>query len=131
MRSIVALALAASTLAACDSFAPAGPDPSRPSLLGQPAQPAPARATPASRGRGGDVMQDGWVPSVQAERGYVRPYPSQRRILDQQRGMLGQDVRQQDTSRILLQQQLQRGMESDRLDALRLQQQLEQQRRGY
>lgn len=136
MRSIVALILAASTIAACGSLAPAGPDSSRPSLFGSPFQPAaasPAPAGPAAAGAGsaGQAVQDAWASSVQMERGYLQPYPAQQQVLDRQRGLLGQDIRQQDSNRVSLQQQLQQGTLSDQQDALRVQQQLEQQRRGW
>ncbi len=135
-RSILALILAASAIAACESLAPAAPDPGRPSLFASPWQPAPASGAPAQPGSAGGASpaqapQDPWASSVQMERGYLQPYPAQQQVLDRQRGMLGQDIRQQDSNRVSLQQQLQQGTLSDQQDALRVQQQLEQQRRGW
>jgi hypothetical protein len=133
-RICAALTLAALT-AACDVFAPAGPDPDRPSLFGAsarpmyrpPAQPAAAPQAPTATP---DAAQGTWGPALleTPRNDLLRPYPSQQQVLQQQQMQLNQGIRQQDTNRDSLGQQLQQGVMRDQLDAQRLQQQIERDR---
>jgi len=126
MQTIAALGLAALALAACDSMAPAAPDPARPSLSA-----GTAGEAPAPQPVGGLVPAVQPAPGFATDRGYLQAWPTQQQVLDQQRSLLGSDIRLQDANRTQLQQQLQQGAARDQQDALRLQQQLEQQRRNW
>jgi hypothetical protein len=147
MLRLAALIVVAGALAACDGLAPAAPaapDASRPSLFGgpPPVRPAPAAevdgGSSALGGAAGGLPADAdgtpalpaWTPGPAAAQrnSLLRPYPSQGQVLGQQRMLLGNDIRQQEAGRDSLSLQLQQGMERDRLDAARLQQQIDQDR---
>ena len=134
MRMLATLIVVTLALAACDLLAPAAADPSRPSLF--PGTPPPRSQVPTRQAPAGqfpanqlDATQSLSPAATATPRSdLLQPYPGQRQVLGQQRLLLDQGIRQQETSRDALSLQLQQGAERDRLDALRLQQQIEQDR---
>ena len=128
---LVAVAVLALTTAACDTFAPAGPDPSRPSLFGpDPAAAAPARPAAAYPAGQAGATPAGWTPGPSAapRNDLMQPYPSQQQVLQQQQMQLNQGIGQQATSRDSLSQQLQQGAAQRQADTQSLNQMIQQDR---
>lgn len=133
MRLPAVLTVLTLTIAACDTFAPAAPDASRPSLFGptptSPAPASPAASYPDPAGAAG-ATQAGWTPGLVAapRNDLSQPYPSQQQVLQQQQMQLNQGIGQQATSRDSLSQQLQQGAAQRQQETQSIQQMIQQDR---